>query len=52
MACPATIIMPADAPRLKIENTRAMGAEVVLYDRAGGEDRNEIGARLARRNGA
>jgi threonine dehydratase len=43
---PATIIMPADAPRLKIENTRAMGAEVVLYDRAGGEDRNEIGARL------
>lgn len=43
---PATIIMPADAPRLKIENTLAMGAEVVLYDRAGGEDRNEIGARL------
>jgi threonine dehydratase len=28
--------MPADAPALKIENTRAMGAEVVLYDRAGG----------------
>jgi threonine dehydratase len=26
--------MPADAPRLKIENTRAYGAEVVLYDRA------------------
>ncbi|MDG4649972.1 threonine/serine dehydratase [Roseibacterium sp. SDUM158017] len=43
---PATIIMPADAPRLKIANTRAFGAEVVLYDRAGGEDRNEIGARL------
>jgi threonine dehydratase len=43
---PATIIMPQDAPRLKIANTRAMGAEVVLYDRAGGEDRNEIGARL------
>jgi threonine dehydratase len=43
---PATIIMPQDAPRLKIENTRAMGAEVVLYDRAGGEDRNEIGARF------
>ena len=31
---PATIVMPADAPRLKIENTRAYGAEVVLYDRA------------------
>ncbi|WP_372893428.1 threonine/serine dehydratase, partial [Rhodosalinus sp.] len=30
---PAVIVMPADAPRLKIENTRALGAEVVLYDR-------------------
>ncbi|QBX99859.1 threonine/serine dehydratase [Rhodophyticola sp. CCM32] len=43
---PATIIMPADAPALKIDNTRGLGAEVVLYDRAGGEDRNEIGARM------
>ena len=43
---PAVIIMPRDAPALKIENTRALGAEVVLYDRAGGEDRAEIGARL------
>ena len=43
---PATIIMPADAPRMKIDNTRALGAEVVLYDRAT-EDRDEIGARLA-----
>jgi threonine dehydratase len=49
---PATIIMPPDAPALKIANTRAMGAEVVLYDRAGGEDRNEIGARLSQMNGA
>jgi threonine dehydratase len=48
---PATIIMPQDAPRLKIANTRAMGAEVVLYDRAGGEDRNEIGARLREERG-
>ncbi|MCU4653328.1 threonine/serine dehydratase [Roseibacterium sp. SDUM158016] len=48
---PATIIMPADAPRLKIENTRAMGADVVLYDRAGGEDRNAIGARLEAERG-
>ncbi len=44
---PAVIIMPADAPALKIANTRALGAEVVLYDRAGGEDRDEIGARLS-----
>lgn len=43
---PAVIIMPRDAPRLKIENTRALGAEVVLYDRAS-EDRDEIGARLS-----
>jgi threonine dehydratase len=43
---PSVIIMPADAPRLKIDNTRALGAEVVLYDRAGGEDRDAIGARL------
>jgi threonine dehydratase len=45
-AVPAVIIMPADAPALKIANTRALGAEVVLYDR-GSEDRDEIGARLA-----
>lgn len=43
---PAVIIMPADAPAIKIANTRALGAEVVLYDRAS-EDRDEIGARLA-----
>lgn len=43
---PAVIIMPADAPTVKIENTRALGAEVVLYDRAT-EDRDEIGARIS-----
>jgi threonine dehydratase len=43
---PSVIIMPSDAPRLKIENTRALGAEVVLYDRAN-EDRDAIGARLS-----
>jgi threonine dehydratase len=42
----AVIVMPKDAPRLKIENTRALGAEVVLYDRAT-EDRDTIGQRLA-----
>lgn len=39
------IIMPSDAPRVKIENTRALGAEVVLYDRAT-QDRDAIGADL------
>lgn len=47
---PSVIIMPSDAPRLKIENTRALGAEVVLYDRAG-EDRDAIGARMAAARG-
>ncbi|WP_375550230.1 threonine/serine dehydratase [Rhodophyticola porphyridii] len=48
---PATIIMPQDAPALKIDNTRAFGAEVVLYDRAGREKREEIGARLQAERG-
>lgn len=41
--------MPSDAPQLKIDNTRALGAKVVLYDRAT-ESRDEIGARLAEEN--
>ncbi|MEQ8365654.1 MAG: threonine/serine dehydratase [Roseicyclus sp.] len=44
---PSTIIMPQDAPLMKIDNTRALGAEVVLYDRAGGESREEIGAAIS-----
>jgi threonine dehydratase len=47
---PAVIIMPSDAPRLKIANTRALGAEVVLYERAT-EDRDAIGAQLAKERG-
>ncbi|KIN75774.1 threonine ammonia-lyase [Sulfitobacter mediterraneus] len=47
---PAVIIMPSDSPTLKIENTRAYGAEVVLYDRAG-ESREEIGDKLAQDRG-
>lgn len=46
----AVIIMPSDAPQMKIENTRGYGAEVVLYDR-GSEDRDAIGARLAEERG-
>lgn len=48
---PSVIIMPADAPALKIANTRALGAEVVTYDRAGGESREEIGATLSAARG-
>ncbi len=47
---PSVIIMPRDAPALKIENTRALGADVVLYDRAT-EDRDAIGDRLAAERG-
>ncbi len=43
---PAVIVMPSDAPAVKIANTRAYGAEVVLYDRASA-DRDAIGASLA-----
>ena len=47
---PSVILMPSDAPRVKIGNTRALGAEVVLYDRATG-DRDAIGAALAEERG-
>lgn len=43
---PAVIVMPRDAPRAKIEGTRALGAELVLYDRAN-DDRDAIAAELA-----
>ncbi|MCO5732266.1 threonine/serine dehydratase [Rhizobium sp. SSA_523] len=46
----AVIVMPSDAPKLKIDNTRAYGAEVILYDRLG-EDRDALGARLATERG-
>lgn len=42
----SVIIMPADAPQLKIDNTRALGAEVILYDRDS-EDRDAIGAKIS-----
>lgn len=47
----ATIVMPSNAPRAKLEATRALGAELVLYDRAT-EDRDEIAARLTAQSGA
>ena len=46
----AVILMPRDAPAIKIANTRALGAEVVLYDRAT-EDRDALGAALAQERG-
>ena len=46
-----TIVMPADAPALKVANTRASGAEVVLYDRVK-DSREEIGTGIAQKTGA
>ena len=43
----AIIVMPADSPAIKINNTKALGGEVVLYDRHN-ESREEIGAALAK----
>ena len=47
----ATIVMPSDAPRVKLENTRALGAEVVLYDRVR-ESREQIAMKLASGRGS
>jgi threonine dehydratase len=47
----STIVMPSDAPRLKIERTRAFGGEVVAYDRAT-EDRDAIARELCASRGA
>jgi threo-3-hydroxy-L-aspartate ammonia-lyase len=46
----ATIVMPEDAPTLKLDATRGYGAEVVTYDRYS-EDREAIGTRLAEERG-
>lgn len=46
----AAIVMPRDAPAVKLAGTRALGAEVVLYDRPG-EDRDEVAARLIAERG-
>jgi len=48
----ATIVMPVDAPAIKLAATRALGAEVVLYDRPGGEDRDALASRLCAERGA
>jgi len=48
---PATIVMPSDAPRAKIEGTRAYGATIVAYDRKTG-DREAIAAEIQHKSGA
>ena len=50
LGAPATIVMPADAPAMKLAGTRRYGAEVVSYDRYS-EDREQIGLAIAQQRG-
>jgi len=47
----AIIVMPSDAPKVKVDGTRSEGAEIVFYDRRT-ESREEIAARIAAESGA
>jgi threonine dehydratase len=51
LGIPATIVMPFDAPRIKIENTRALGAAIVHFDRKR-DSREQIAARIGAEKGA
>jgi threonine dehydratase len=48
---PAVIVMPSDAPQLKVDGTRAQGAEIIFYDRRT-ESREKIAARIAADKGS
>lgn len=50
LGTPATIVMPTDAPQIKLTATKGYGAQVVTYDRRT-EDRAEIARELAARDG-
>ena len=47
----AAIVMPRNAPQVKLEATRALGAEIVLYDRPG-QNRDDVAAKLVEERGA
>ena len=46
----ATIVMPKDAPSIKIEKTQSLNPKIIFYDRKS-EVREEIGAKIAKKNG-
>ncbi len=46
----STIVMPSNAPRMKLQATKALGAEVVLYDRVT-ESRDAVAAKLLEERG-
>jgi threonine dehydratase len=52
LGIPTVIVMPADAPAVKVSATRGYGAEVVFYDRASGQDRDQLARGLAEKKGA
>ena len=47
----ATIVMPSDAPQVKVEGTRGEGADIIFYDRRS-ESREAIAARISDETGA
>jgi threonine dehydratase len=51
LGMPCVIVMPSDAPRAKRDRTAALGAQIVLYDRAR-EDREAIAEAIAKERGA
>ena len=52
LGIPAVIVMPSDAPAVKVAATRAYGAEVIFYDRAAGQSRESAAKRIAAERGA
>lgn len=52
LGIPAAIVMPADAPEVKVAATKGYGAEVIFYDRAAGQDREAFAAGIAAERGA
>ncbi len=51
VGAPATLVMPEDAPRSKMEATRSHGPRIITFDRFK-EDRDAIGARISKESGA
>jgi threonine dehydratase len=51
LGIPAVIVMPADAPQVKVDATRSHGAEIIFYDRKT-ESREELAEKLAQERGA
>ena len=51
LGIPILVVMPQDAPPVKVDATRGYGAEIVFYNRGRGESREAIADRIARERG-